>query len=382
MEILMAAGVSSRREGGVAALMYNYGRELQARGHNVSYVFNDDLLAPQEAAGRFRDLHFAWRLARHIRKNPRKFDVVNLHAPSGLFYGISRKLSRAKKASAPCVMTLHGLEERRIHVMSREVKKSRAWHYSLANRIWQRLYHMPRYYVCIKTADYAHCVSREVRAILELEYNLDAQRVAYIPQGVGEQFFLDRSYEDRAVLRILYAGTWLDQRGIFYIRDALHSLNQKCRNWTLTIAGSGAPAEQLQQFFGDELRNQILVESVIPADRMPDLYARHDVLLLPSLMEGLPSVILEAMASGMAVVTTDICGMPDVVEDGFNGLLVPPADAAPIASAILQLSNDGNLRAKLGKAAQQTMRRRTWQRSAEKLEQVFAAAATQDARNE
>ena len=120
----------------------------------------------------------------------------------------------------------------------------------------------------------------------------------------------------------------------------------------------------------------------LPADRMPDLYARHDVLLLPSLMEGLPSVILEAMASGMAVVTTDICGMPDVVEDGFNGLLVPPADAAPIASAILQLSNDGNLRAKLGKAAQQTMRRRTWQRSAEKLEQVFAAAAAQDARNE
>jgi len=382
MDILMAAGVSSRREGGVAALIYNYGRELQARGHNVSYVFSDDLLSPQEAAGRFRDLRFAWRLARHIRNNPRKFDVVNLHAPSGLFYGISRKLSRAKNAPAPCVMTLHGLEERRIYVMSREEKKGRAWHYSLGNRIWQRLYHMPRYYVCIKTADHAHCVSREVRIILELEYNLKTERVAYIPQGVGEQFFLDRSYEDRAVLRILYAGTWLDQRGIFYIRDALISLNQKCRDWTLTIAGSGATAEQLQQFFGDELRGQILVESIVPADRMPDLYFRHDVLLLPSLMEGLPSVILEAMASGMTVVTTDICGMPDVVEDGFNGVLLPPADAAAITTAIHQLCNDTNLRAKLGSAAQETMRRHTWQCSAAKLEQVFATAAKQDARNE
>ena len=377
----MAAGVSSRREGGVAALIHNYGRELQECGHNVSYVFNDDLLSPQEAAGRFRDLRFAWRLARHIRKNRLRFSVVNLHAPCGLFYGVLRKLSRAS-AAAPYVMTLHGLEERRIHVMRREVKKERAWHYSLANRIWQRIYHMPRYFVCIKTADYAHCVSREVRTILELEYNLDAQRVAYIPQGVGEQFFLARSYEDRAVLRILYAGTWLDQRGIFYIRDALNSLNQKCSNWTLTIAGSGARPEQLQNFFGDALRDQILVESVIPADRMPELYARHDVLLLPSLMEGLPSVILEAMASGMTVITTDTCGMPDGVEDGFNGLLVPPADAAAIAAAILHLCSDGNLRAKLGKAAQETMRRHTWQRSAAKLEQVFATAASQGARIE
>jgi glycosyltransferase involved in cell wall biosynthesis len=380
MEILMAAGVPNRREGGVAAIIYNYGRELEGRGHRVSYVFYDDLLSREETAGRFRDLRFAWKLARHIRQNRDTYSVVNLHAPCGLFYGLFRTFSRANRP-APYVMTLHGLEQRRIYVMSREVKKGRAWHYSLANRIWQHIYHMPRYFASIKTTDYAHCYSRDVGTILQLEYNLDAHRVAYIPNGVEARFFLDRSHEDRAVLRLLYAGTWLDQRGIFYIRDALNSLNEKCRNWTFTIAGSGVPANQLHNFFGDSLREQILVESVIPADRMPELYARHDVLLFPSLMEGLPSVLLEAMASRMAVITTDTCGMPDVVEDGFSGLLVPPADAAAIETAILQLSNDGNLRAKLGAAAQESMRRYTWQRSAARLEKVFISATNLDSRD-
>jgi glycosyltransferase involved in cell wall biosynthesis len=374
MDILMAAGVPSRREGGVAAIIYNYGRELQERGHNVTYVFSDDLMSNEEIAGRFRDVRFAWRLARHIRQSAKKYAVVNLHAPSGLFYGPLRKLSAANKLP-PYVMTLHGLEERRVHVMSREVKKGRAWHYSLANRIWQRLYNMPRYSVCIKGADYAHCYSRDVWNLLQLKYNLDAERVAHIPNGVGERFFFERPYHDQPVLRLLYAGTWLDQRGIFYIREALKSLQKQRKNWTFTIAGSGVPADQLKEFFGDSLRDQILVESVVPADEMPDLYAHHDVLLFPSLMEGLPSVLLEAMASGMAVITTDTCGMPDVVEDGFNGLLVPPANAAAIETAILQLCENEDLRAQLGRAAQETMRRHTWRRSAVRLEKVLAAAA-------
>jgi glycosyltransferase involved in cell wall biosynthesis len=374
MDILMAAGVPSRREGGVAAIIYNYGRELQERGHKVTYVFSDDLMSAEEIAGRFREVRFAWRLTRHIWQSEKKYSVVNLHAPSGLFYGPLRKLFAANKLP-PYLMTLHGLEERRVHVMSREMKKGRAWNYSLANRIWQRLYNMPRYSACIKSADSAHCYSRDVCTLLQLKYNLDAERVAYIPNGVGERFLFERSYQDQPVLRLLYAGTWLDQRGIFYIRDALQSLQKRRKDWTFTIAGSGMPAGHLKEFFGDSLREQILVESVVPADQMPELYAHHDVLLFPSLMEGLPSVLLEAMASGMAVITTETCGMPDVVEDGFNGLLVPTANAAAIETAILQLCENKDLRARLGTAAQETMRRYTWQRSAVRLEKVLAAAA-------
>jgi len=104
---------------------------------------------------------------------------------------------------------------------------------------------------------------------------------------------------------------------------------------------------------------------------MPQLFSAHDVLLFPSLMEGLPLVLLEAMASGMPVITSETCGMPDVVENDFNGILVPPANAEAIEEAVLRLANSAELRTRLGQAAQQTMRRYTWERSALMLEKLF-----------
>jgi glycosyltransferase involved in cell wall biosynthesis len=93
--------------------------------------------------------------------------------------------------------------------------------------------------------------------------------------------------------------------------------------------------------------------------------------MFPSLMEGLPTVIMEAMASGMPVITTETCGMPDVVENEFNGLLIPPADAAALENAILRLYNSADLRRKLGQEAQESMRRYTWERAGLRLEALF-----------
>jgi glycosyltransferase involved in cell wall biosynthesis len=108
---------------------------------------------------------------------------------------------------------------------------------------------------------------------------------------------------------------------------------------------------------------------------MPQLYTDHDIFVFPSLMEGLPSVLLEAMATGMAVVTTETCGMADVVEDGWNGLLIPPADAAALEAAILRLCERPEIRKQIGRAAQEAMRRHTWIKSARRLEQVFTSAS-------
>jgi len=70
----------------------------------------------------------------------------------------------------------------------------------------------------------------------------------------------------------------------------------------------------------------------------------------------------------MPVITTETCGMPDVVESGFNGLLVAPANAVAIEAAVLRFAADPALRQCLGQAAQHSMKRYTWERSAEMLE--------------
>jgi len=370
LRILLAAGVPKRREGGVAAIIYNLGRELERRGHQVTYIFQEDLIDFKKVSSRFTELVFAIRLNRYILKNRGKFSIVNLHAPSGIAYGLRRRLWGGADLP-PYVMTLHGLEERRVHVMSREVKKGRAWSFSWKNRLWHRWYHFPRFRWAIRTADGAHAYCREVWSTLQLQYNLDGDRVSYIPNGVEQRFFIRRDYTTKQCLRLLYAGTWLDQRGIFYIRDALGRLAPKIPGLRMTFAGGGVAAEEIISFLGTEIANKIEIHKVVTADRMQELYAQHDILLFPSLMEGLPSVLLEAMAAGMPVVTTETCGMPDVVENEFNGLLIPPADADAIEGAILRLAGSAELREKLGKAAQETMRRYTWERAALQLEALY-----------
>jgi glycosyltransferase involved in cell wall biosynthesis len=370
MRILMAANVPRRPEGGVAAVIYNLGKELEKRGHSLTYIFEEDLYDSRRVSPRFNQLVFSFRLQRYIAGDPAKFSVVNLHAPSGLFYGMRRRYLGSHRLP-PYVMTLHGLEERRVHVQSREEKKGRAWNFKLPNRLWHRLYTFPLYRWAIRTADGAHSNSRDVWNFLQLKYNLDSERTAYIPSGVDSRFFHPRRYDSARPLKLLYAGTWLDQRGIFYLRDALVVLSSKIPGITMTFAGCNFPEQAIRDFFGPKLASAIAITPFVPSERMPELFAAHDVFLFPSLMEGLPTVLLEAMASGMPVITTETCGMQDVVEDEFNGLLIPPADADAIEGAVLRLSTSAELRQSLGQAAQQTMTRYTWGRSALKMEKLF-----------
>ena len=373
LSILMGSGVTRRREGGVAAIIYNLGRELECLGHKVTYVFLDDLVTPGSVSPRFMDLIFSYRLAQFIRNGREKFSVVNLHAPSGFVYGLLRKWVGRDKWP-PYVMTLHGLEERRSHVMRREAAKGRAWNFGWKNRLWHRFYHVPRFRCAIRTADAAHAYARDVWNCLVLNYDLDDDRVRYIPNGVEPRFFAERGYGLNGKLRLLYAGTWLDQRGIFYMKDAFTNLAGRNLPFTITFAGAGVPAEEIVRFFGPELAPLVIVRDAVPAERMQELYAEHDIFVFPSLMEGLPSVLLEAMAGGMPVVTAETCGMPDVVEDGFNGLLIPPADAIALEEALMQLANSEELRARLGTAASQSMKRYTWENSALRLESLFRRA--------
>jgi glycosyltransferase involved in cell wall biosynthesis len=377
MNILIAAGVPKRREGGVAAIAYNLGAELEQLGHSVSYIFLEDLIEPGNVSSRFVEFIFSARLARYIAKNRDKFSIVNLHAPAGLIYGLRRKWLGAA-GSPPYVMTLHGLEERRAQVMRREAAKGRAWHFNWKNRLWHRFYTFPRFRGCIRTADGAHAYSRDVWNFLQLHYGLDPEHSVYIANGVEPRFIQPRRYDRPGPLKLLYAGTWLDQRGIFYIREALERLAPQISGLTMTFAGCGCPAEEIRNFFGSRLASTIVVVPVVPSGTMQELYAEHDVFLFPSLLEGLPSVLLEAMASGMPVITTETCGMPDVVEDGFNGLLIPPADASAIERTVLQLAASPGLRQSLGQRAQESTARYTWKRSALRLESLFRDVIAHD----
>jgi glycosyltransferase involved in cell wall biosynthesis len=374
MRIVIAAPSPGQPEGGVANVVHNTAQALRSRGHEVTCLFNEDVLPSSGVSPRFHAAYFSYRLANILSERKDEFDVANIHAPVGFMYGFLRKFKRGT-GLPPYVMMLHGIEERRIHAMGREAKKGRAWHFRWKNRLWQTIYHMPLYWGAIQTASHAVVINWETWTMLQLKYNRPIGAVWYVPNGVESQYFIQRDNAGGDALRLLFVGSWLDHKGVYYLRDGFEELVKRIPQVRLTIAGCSVDAETVKQFFPASVRGQLDIIPFIPRKDMPALYARHDIFAFPSLFEGLPIVLLEAMATGMPVVTTETCGMKDVVEDGYNGLLVKPADAAAFAVATERLIHSAELRARLGGAAQETMKRYTWDRVAAQLEHVFTLAA-------
>ncbi len=126
--------------------------------------------------------------------------------------------------------------------------------------------------------------------------------------------------------------------------------------------------------FPAAIRNRISVLPFVARDAMPALYAGHDIFVFPSLVEGMPLTLLEAMAGAMPVVTTNTCGMSDLIENEANGLLVPAADASALGNAVERLRNSPDFRRTLGVHAQDSARRYSWDLIALQLEKIFKLA--------
>lgn len=136
-------------------------------------------------------------------------------------------------------------------------------------------------------------------------------------------------------------------------------------------------AEAEQFIRQHQLETEVTIQGVQP--QMEPVYARMDVLLLPTLRDSFPRVVMEAMCHGIPVVATRVDGIPEMVEDGVTGLLVAPGDAAGFTAAAEKLLRDPELRARLGAAG----RRRAEElfapaKYAEAMERVYAGLPAAD----
>lgn len=348
-------------------------RQLELRGHTVEILFQEDIPPSKFLPARLNELHFAAGVARHIFSKRDRYDVVYLRAPNGCIYGALRRLFFAKGAP-PYVAELAALEERRVYAIRQETRRGAGWDNKWKNRAWHRVYHMPRFRWSIKTADAVACATRETWSYLQLVYGVPSKAVAYLPHGVDDRFQRAREYDASEGLKLLFAGTWLEQRGTNYIIEAFADLSRRLPGTQLTIAGSILGPDDILPQFPEPVRSSVRVIPLVPSEQMPDVYAAHDIFVFPSFFEALPLVLLEAMASGMPVVTSETCGMMDAVRDDWNGILVPPGDSQAIVDALLRLSASRDLRERLGTNARETARWFSWERIGGILETVLLKA--------
>ena len=161
---------------------------------------------------------------------------------------------------------------------------------------------------------------------------------------------------------ILAVGQLKEKKGFHYLLRACRILLDQGYNLQCHIVGEGPLRKTLE----DNVRQLQLSEAVTLCGALshPDVieeYQRANIFVLPSVLgadgdrDGIPNVILEAMAMELPVVSTRHSGIPEVIQDGKNGLLVPTADEATLAQALAQLLDNPNQRKQLGFAARQTV---------------------------
>jgi glycosyltransferase involved in cell wall biosynthesis len=154
-----------------------------------------------------------------------------------------------------------------------------------------------------------------------------------------------------------FAGELREKKGLHYLLGAYAQVNNK-NPATLLIVGDIRAGEDRQVFEAFKLSHpnaRVILTGFVPHSDLPAYYSLMDVFVLPSLRDGLPNALLEAMACEKAVIATPVGGIQDAVTDCENGRLVRINEGLELANAIDQLLTNEHLRRKLGSAARQTI---------------------------
>lgn len=182
------------------------------------------------------------------------------------------------------------------------------------------------------------------------EIGVDPSHVVILPNAVaGPANYKSRPPNSKP--RLLFLGRLGARKGTPELLQALADPQVRAFDWQATIAGDGDVEDLRKAVARAGLSERIEVPGWVGTDEVDILLKESDILLLPSHAENLPLSMLEGMANGLCPVVTPVGAIPDVIRDGENGLLVPVNDPAALASAMIRLIKDTELRRRLSARA-------------------------------
>ena len=209
-------------------------------------------------------------------------------------------------------------------------------------------------------------LTEEIRSELQA-LGFSPQRIHVIPNGVDEEHYRPANAVARQRLRaifnlptsaviFLFIGRFVERKGLLDLITAWEQLLKTEHSIYLLLVGSGKDQP-------DSIESEVLartarlpfVQHIGLVDDPVDLYQLADILVLPSHREGLPNVLLEGMACGLAPIATQIGGVTDVIQSGHNGLTIPPGHPEALAAAMKTLVRQPALRDALADAARETV---------------------------
>jgi glycosyltransferase involved in cell wall biosynthesis len=353
---------------GAPGVTLRLGDEYAALGHEVEFVSFDDL--PRGLPDAAMELLFPEAAAWLLHRRARGADVIDATTGDAWIWA---RLHR--RGTRPGLVTRsHGLE----HVFWRStVDEAQAEGRELAART--RWYHggwrLREVGASLRASDMCAFTNHADLEYAVAHLGVARERATVVLNGIPAEL---QGLELRAPdgpLGVAVIGTWASRKGARYAAQALGSVLARRPDVRAFLLGTRVPEREVLAEFPDPVRDRVEVIERYDRAELPRLLQQAHVLLSASLAEGFSLAIPEGMAAGLAPVATALPGTLEIVQNGENGLLVPPADAGALEAALDRVLADPQLLARLRTAAHADAQELTWERIARQNIEVYEAAA-------
>ena len=211
----------------------------------------------------------------------------------------------------------------------------------------------------LNSVDLVYAVSRNIRDRIISDFKIPADKVHYLPFGIDTGIFspiASRKAGNGGSVTIFSNRGYFPVYSTETLVDGFSLAQKKDPRLRLILKGEGPDEKKVRGLVNSmSLSTSVEFNTKTSYSDVPADYRNADIFLTTSVSDGTPVSVLEAMASGLACIATSVGGIPEWITDGENGILIPPRSPKAVAAAILRLSADPDLRAKLGERARATV---------------------------
>ncbi|MFF2481809.1 glycosyltransferase family 4 protein [Paenibacillus sp. NPDC058071] len=340
MYILLSIHHPLDENAGAPGVTYRLGEQYRRLGHSVALFSFDQL--PSYIPGKLKPLFFPFFLWRQIRKlaSEKKLDVVDASSGDAWLWSLLRS-----RRNGPILVTRsHGLE----HTMHESLlEEERRGHLRLS---WKYpLYHgglrLKEVAISFRRADGSLFLNQRDYDYALRRLKVEGANSRIVRNGLPDAFLglpIEWGAAGQAI-RIAQIGSYIPRKGIRYTAAALNGLLRWYPHVSISFIGTGCSVERVLEDYDEEVHSQISVVERYRQVELPALLTGHQIKLFPTLSEGFPLSLIEAMACGLAPVTA--FSTDAFLQDGHNALIIPARDSQAIAQKLeLLLANPQRLR--------------------------------------
>lgn len=383
--VLVTQGYPPSNTDGISRYNHTLAKELADRGHRVyvvtkntkrgtniyyrdkHWVYYHDPSSVQRATTGFGRTDSALALAKSVYATAagiaRKSDVDVVVAPLWDVEGAA--LIRHKLA--PTILTLMSPLKKVVETQ---------WHW-LDDPSLDVMYDLERY--CIENSDAVMAISGAIKRTIGDEYQVDWDKIAQrrpveiIPLGVDRTFIeaanvgVDAVAPDAASdkVSVLFVGRFEKRKGIDLLLEIIPGLLERHENVEFHLVGNDNISDEhggnYYREFAERYRRmpwfpRVIKYGYVSDDELTRVYRNCDIFVAPSRYESFGIIFIEAMAFGKPLVGADVGGIPEILEDGTNGLLFGPGDAADLRDKLDVLISDGACRVRMGEASRSLLK--------------------------